>query len=112
MSGSGVMKAAIIGMLPDLSSKSAASKGYDVKSTEVQNFGLDRMVALQYWHTWARAIIALLCFILSSMRNPVLSVRSPGCQRWSKIEVRISGGIVSDELRGSVGCWTDEEVDA
>ena len=70
-----VVKAATIGMLPDLSRKAAAMRGC-AGLTQVQNFGLYKRVTLQYWHTWVRAMVALLCSVSSS----VLPVRPPDWQ--------------------------------
>ena len=73
----GVMKAAVMGMLPDLSSRAVVMEGF-VKLAEVQNDGLDKIVALQYRHTWERVRIASICSTESVRRNPVLFVRLPG----------------------------------
>ena len=68
------MKAAIMGMLPDFSSKAVAIEGC-VKLTEVQNIGLDKRVLLQYRQTWVSATIVSFCSNGSVVRNSVLSER-------------------------------------
>ena len=65
-----------MGILPDLSSKAVFMSGC-VKLVVIQNFGLDKRVALQYQHTWVRATIALPRSTGFVARNPVLLVRTP-----------------------------------
>ena len=65
-----------MGILPDLSSKAAVMNGC-VKLEVVQNFGLDKRVALQYRHTWVSARIALPHSTGIVARNLVLLVRTP-----------------------------------
>jgi len=64
----------MIGMSLDLSSRAVVMKGF-VKLVVVQNFGLDKRVALQYRHTWVSATIALPRSTGFVARNPVLFVR-------------------------------------
>jgi len=64
-----------MGILPDLSSKVVMSGC--VKLVVIQNFGLDKRIALQYRHTWVRATIALPHSTGIVVRNPVLLVRTP-----------------------------------
>jgi len=65
-----------MGILPDLSSKAVVMKGC-VKLVIVQNFGSDKMVLLQYRHTWVRATMVLPDSTGLVARNPVLFVRPP-----------------------------------
>ena len=80
-----VMKAAVIGMLPDRSSNGAVTEGCHVRFTEVQNFGVDKRVALQYRHTWVRVTMTLPRPTSSVVRNPVPFVRPLDWQIWEKI---------------------------
>jgi len=66
----------MIGILPDLSSKAVVMKGC-VKLVVVQNFGFDKIVFLQYRHTWVRATIALPDSTGLVAGNPVHFVRPP-----------------------------------
>ena len=72
----GVMQVVMMGMLPDLSSKAVVMDGC-VKLAVIQNFGLDKRVALQYRHTWVRATISLPHSTGIVARNPVPLVRTP-----------------------------------
>ena len=79
-------------MLHDLLSRAEVTNEC-VKLAVVQNFGLDKMVALQYRQTWVRVTMALRYSIELVVRNPVLSVRPRGWHTKSKIQVRLSCGI-------------------
>ena len=96
-------------MLHDLLSRAEVTNEC-VKLAVVQNFGLDKMVALQYRQTWVRVTMALRYSIELVVRNPVLSVRPHGWHTKSKIQVRLSCGIWSIGLRG-FDCRVNRIVD-
>ena len=110
MLGLEVAYEAMIGMLPDLSRKAAVIRRWRAKLTVVQNIGLDRIVALQYRHTWASETTTSLCSSGFTARKPVLFVRLSGSQMYQKMWVRISGGIRYIGFRKFAGCWGDKEL--
>lgn len=97
-------------MLHDLSSREEVINGC-VKLAVVQNFGLDKMVSLQYRQMWVRATMALQHSDELVARNPVLSVRPPSWQTKLKIQVRLSGGIRSIWFGRFIGGWVDKRLD-
>ena len=80
MDGFLLRKVAVTGMLPDLSNWIVVIEG-SVKSTQVQNNGLDARVILQYWQTWVRTRVALIFSTGSVTRKPVGSLSAPDWQR-------------------------------